>query len=126
MEKMYFEPFSCDLIDWRRVNDKMAEYKGTGTDSNRIARLAKAREDQQKKFEESKRAIEDKHRIESIRSKFASNTDDVEQQLKQATVGLVSYEDFKRRRQDLEQQAAALAEESKKDKTYPPPLLPRA
>ncbi|ELR20765.1 uncharacterized protein ACA1_055310 [Acanthamoeba castellanii str. Neff] len=94
----------------------MTEYKGTGTDSSRIARLAKAREDQQKRFEESKKAIEEKHKIESIRSKFASNRDDVEDQLKQATVGLVSYEDFKRKRQDLEQAAAALLEE-KKDKS---------
>jgi glycine betaine/choline ABC-type transport system substrate-binding protein len=100
----------------------MTEYKGTGTDSSRIARLAKAREDQQKRFEESKKAIEEKHKIESIRSKFASNRDDVEDQLKQATVGLVSYEDFKRKRQDLEQAAAALLEEKKDKSCAPSPL----
>jgi len=91
----------------------MTDYKGTGTDGNRIARLAKAREEQQRKFAEQKKAIEEKHRIESIRSKFASNKDDVEEKLKQATVGLVSHADFKRTREVLEQQAF---EQSKKEK----------
>jgi hypothetical protein len=46
----------------------------------------------------------------------------VEDQLKQATVGLVTYEDFKRKRENLEQAAAALLEERKDKGLVPPPI----
>ncbi len=51
--------------------------------------------------------------VGSIHSKFSANTDSVEEQLKQQTIGLVTFEDFKKKRENLEKQA--LLEQLKKE-----------
>jgi hypothetical protein len=84
----------------------MAEYKGTAGDVSRIKLLSSQREKQKKQFLEQKDKIKHQHSttLAPIQAKFATTSDSIEEQFKQQTIGLVSSEDFKRKREILEKQ----------------------
>ncbi|KAL6073898.1 Protein fam50a [Balamuthia mandrillaris] len=82
----------------------MTDFKGSSGDSSRMKRLAKQREAQQKEFEERRKKIKEEAKmgVLSMRDKFATHSDAVEESFKRSTVGLVSHEQFKKTRERLE------------------------
>lgn len=82
---------------------------------NRIAMLERIREEERRAFDEKKKEIQQKAKagVEAIGLKFATNSDNVEEQLKQQTIGLVSFEEFKKKREVLERQAQEKLERDK-------------
>ncbi|CAH3022004.1 unnamed protein product, partial [Porites evermanni] len=104
----------------------MAEYKGAAKEGARAMALMKKREKMKADIEAAKNKISEKHKIADISNKFSSHYDVVEQQLKSSTIGLVTLDEMKAKREDLvrehEKQLAAklkseeLEGESKKKK----------
>ena len=101
----------------------MAEYKGTAVDFNKIKTLEKKRERDREDFLKNKQDIQKRNTISddvvSISSKFSSTIDRVEEQLKKDTVGLVTLEDFTKKKdtiQQLAQEELLLAAEAEKSK----------
>lgn len=85
--------------------------------------LMKKREKMKADIEAAKNKISEKHKIADISNKFSSHYDVVEQQLKSSTIGLVTLDEMKAKREDLvrehEKQLAAQLKsdgESKKKK----------
>lgn len=101
----------------------MAEYKGAAKEGARAMALMKKREKMKADIEAAKSKISEKHKIADISNKFSSHYDVVEQQLKSSTIGLVTLDEMKAKREDLvrehEKQLAAQLKsdgESKKKK----------
>ncbi|KXJ25444.1 protein FAM50A-A [Exaiptasia diaphana] len=102
----------------------MAEYKGASREGQRAQALLKKREKMKEDMEARKKKIAEKNKIGDITSKFSSQYDVVEQQLKESTIGLVTLDEMKAKRDTLvrehEKQLAAKLkideEESKKSK----------
>eukprot|EP00731_Ephydatia_muelleri_P002529 Em0001g2529a len=104
----------------------MAQYKGAASEGARAMNLMKKREQQRQELEKMKQKIAEEHAIKSnfeVTNKFATSFDMVEEQLKSSTVGLVTLEQMKEKRENLVKEremqiAAALAaakrEEEKK------------
>lgn len=97
----------------------MAEYKGAASEAGRVRQLMKKRELQREQLEKMKQKIEQDNvaAIQHIGAKFSSHYDAVEQQLKSSTIGLVTLDQMKAKRDDLvkerEQQLAQAAKEHK-------------
>jgi tRNA U34 5-carboxymethylaminomethyl modifying enzyme MnmG/GidA len=91
----------------------MTDYKGLGT-QDRILQLEKEREASRKKLkdlESQLRSEAEKSDISNFQSKFAVNTSSIEEQLKRETVGLVTLDEFTKKRNDLiEEQKKRLIE----------------
>lgn len=100
----------------------MAEYKGAASEAGRVRQLLKKRELQKEQLEKMKQKIENDNvaAIQHIGAKFSSHYDAVEQQLKSSTIGLVTLDQMKAKRDDLvkerEQQLAKAARELPEDK----------
>jgi len=111
----------------------MAEYKGAAKEGARAMALMKKREKMKADIEAAKNKISEKHKIADISSKFSSHYDVVEQQLKSSTIGLVTLDQMKAKRDVLvrehEKQLAAQLKsdsdgESKKKKDKKSKLKP--
>lgn len=63
--------------------------------------LMKKREKMKADIEAAKNKISEKHKIADISNKFSSHYDVVEQQLKSSTIGLVTLDEMKAKREDL-------------------------
>mmetsp|Transcript_17765 Transcript_17765/g.30620 ORF Transcript_17765/g.30620 Transcript_17765/m.30620 type:complete len:345 (+) Transcript_17765:64-1098(+) len=93
-------------------------YVGNAADVQRIARLSKAREKERQNFEERKKKIvEDNNAgVKTISEKFGSSASATfEQQFVKETIGLVTKEDFKRKRETIEELQVAQAEKERKE-----------
>uniref|UniRef100_A0A7S0DTP9 FAM50A/XAP5 C-terminal domain-containing protein n=1 Tax=Amorphochlora amoebiformis TaxID=1561963 RepID=A0A7S0DTP9_9EUKA len=77
-----------------------AHYKGTNADGNRAAKLAREREAQKKEFDRLKKSIEDENKggLKAMDKSFTTHSTAVEDRFKASTVGLVTAEDFKKKR----------------------------
>lgn len=82
----------------------MATYKGTAVDGDRAARLARAREAQKKEFDSVKESMQKSSKVglKDIDAMFAGQNSTAEAVFKASTVGLVSAEDFKKKRELME------------------------
>ncbi|XP_078343144.1 protein FAM50A-like isoform X2 [Oculina patagonica] len=79
----------------------MAEYKGAAKEGARAMALMKKREKMKADIEAAKNKISENTKIADISNKFSSHYDVVEQQLKSSTIGLVTLDEMKARREDL-------------------------
>lgn len=76
--------------------------------------LQKKRQQQQEDLEIKKRKIEEENKMMSIDNKFKAHYDAVEQLLRTDTIGLVTLEDMKKKREHLiQQRELQLAKERK-------------
>lgn len=92
----------------------MASYKGDSREAIRAMQLQKRRQQQQEDIELKKRKIEEETKMTSIDNKFKAHYDAVEQLLRTDTIGLVTLEDMKKKREQLiEQRELQLAKERK-------------
>jgi protein FAM50 len=82
----------------------MASYKGNSQEAIRAMQLQKRRQQQQEEVELKKKKIEEENRMTSIDNKFKAHYDAVEQLLKTDTIGLVTLEDMKKKREQIIQQ----------------------
>lgn len=90
----------------------MTFYKGNSKEAIRAEMLQKRRAQQQEEIEIKKRRIEEENKMTSIDNKFKSHYDAVEQLLKTDTIGLVTLEDMKKKREQIiEQREQQLARE---------------
>eukprot|EP00013_Stygamoeba_regulata_P024450 CAMPEP_0177647976 /NCGR_PEP_ID=MMETSP0447-20121125/10583_1 /TAXON_ID=0 /ORGANISM="Stygamoeba regulata, Strain BSH-02190019" /LENGTH=372 /DNA_ID=CAMNT_0019150589 /DNA_START=48 /DNA_END=1166 /DNA_ORIENTATION=+ len=94
----------------------MAHLKGSGYDGLRARRQQVAREKEKEEFERKRKQLEadNRRKLGDISSKFGQSSDRLEKEFKAQTYGLVSAEEFKRKREELVQQS--LAEEAKKQR----------
>eukprot|EP00002_Diphylleia_rotans_P028672 TRINITY_DN5792_c0_g2_i1.p1 TRINITY_DN5792_c0_g2~~TRINITY_DN5792_c0_g2_i1.p1 ORF type:complete len:319 (-),score=91.30 TRINITY_DN5792_c0_g2_i1:174-1130(-) len=83
----------------------MADYTGSGFDGQRIRHLEKQREDSRRQFEERRKQLEKANdvTVASISDKFAKKTDSAIDKLKEETVGRVSVDQYRKVREELEQ-----------------------
>jgi hypothetical protein len=81
----------------------MTEYKGSGSDGNRMLRLEKEAKRRQEEFENKKKESEklSSVSVSSISDRFANKSDFAEEKLKKATIGLVTFDDFQRTQASL-------------------------
>lgn len=92
----------------------MASYKGDSREAIRAMQLQKRRQQQQEDIELKKRKIEEENKMTSIDNKFKAHYDAVEQLLRTDTIGLVTLEDMKKKREQLiQQRELQLAKERK-------------
>mmetsp|Transcript_3644 Transcript_3644/g.10911 ORF Transcript_3644/g.10911 Transcript_3644/m.10911 type:complete len:352 (-) Transcript_3644:133-1188(-) len=84
----------------------MASYTGTGRDQTRIQHLEEERKRNRAQIERQKSAISEGATGYKLGENFVSHKESVEELLKDDTVGLVSFDDFKAKRQYLERRAA--------------------
>ncbi len=82
----------------------MAVYKGTAAEGNRAAALARAREQSNKEFENRKETIKAENQIglRSMNDVFVGKDASYEEQFKAATVGLVTADDWRKKRKAVE------------------------
>ncbi|TYZ62393.1 hypothetical protein PybrP1_010203 [[Pythium] brassicae (nom. inval.)] len=87
----------------------------------RAARLAKERDRQQAEFAQKKHDIQlSNQRGARIDANFESHRDDDESEFKRQTVGLVTAEEFRRKRENLQNRTSAMPEETKAAKIAKP------
>ncbi|CAF0925922.1 unnamed protein product [Brachionus calyciflorus] len=93
----------------------MASYKGNSSDGMRTITLEKRRQLEQEDFLIKKKKMEEEtNKISSIDNKFKAHYDAVEQLLRTDTIGLVTLEDMKKKREQiLIQREQQLAKERK-------------
>jgi protein FAM50 len=92
----------------------MASYNGNSQDAVRAMQLQKRRQQQAEDIEIKKKKIEEDNRMTSIDNKFKAHYDAVEQLLKTDTIGLVTLEDMKKKRElIIQQREQQLAKEQK-------------
>jgi protein FAM50 len=92
----------------------MASYQGNSQDVVRAMQLQKRRIQQQEDIELKKRKMEEESKMTSIDNKFKAHYDAVEQLLKTDTIGLVTLEDMKKKRElIIQQREQQLAKERK-------------
>jgi protein FAM50 len=98
----------------------MTDYKGSTGDGNRIRELERQRELQLKQLQAQKDKIKQEakeKKVGAINEKFSSKNDNFSDMFTRDTVGLVTVDDFRKRREALEQEEARkrkLEEELKK------------
>jgi protein FAM50 len=87
----------------------MADFKGGEGDSMRIIMIEKQREREKKQYEENLKKLKEEAEkgLISIDSKFAGMKDSMEETLKASTVGLVTLEDFRKKRITIELEEAS-------------------
>ncbi|XP_033645273.1 protein FAM50A-like [Asterias rubens] len=81
----------------------MTEYKGAASEAGRVRQLMMKREKQLEALEKRKQRIEQDNfgKVETISAKFSAHYDAVEQQLKSSTIGLVTLDQMKAKRDIL-------------------------
>jgi protein FAM50 len=82
----------------------MTFYKGDAREATRAIQLQKRRQQQQEDVEIKKKKIEEESKMTSIDNKFKAHYDAVEQMLRTDTIGLVTLEDMKKKRELIIQQ----------------------
>ncbi|KAK3839673.1 MAG: XAP5, circadian clock regulator-domain-containing protein [Linnemannia gamsii] len=82
----------------------MAEYKGSSQEGARHQKLEKAREKMMADFEQQRIQISKDHEVKAAADKFVVQHDNVEEALKKSTIGLVHLKEFRKVRQELEEQ----------------------
>jgi hypothetical protein len=82
----------------------MTEYKGTAADGSRSKSLGHIRDETHRQFELKKESIKaaNQIRLGDMSDSFQSKQSGADEAFKASTVGLVSAEDFKRKRIDIE------------------------
>lgn len=92
----------------------MAHFQGTSQQGERAAKLAREREAKKKEFESLKADLNQSSKVglKDINSLFSANSTNAEDQFKASTVGLVSAEEFKKKRELMER----MVEKQKKEK----------
>ncbi|XP_003384969.1 PREDICTED: protein FAM50A-like [Amphimedon queenslandica] len=101
----------------------MAFFKGAASEGNRAANLLKKREKDREELEKMKQKISEDIGAKSIfesNEKFSTHFDIVEEELRTSTIGLMTLEEMKMKRELLIQErkkklAAAVSEENKQD-----------
>jgi protein FAM50 len=85
-------------------------------DQTRIRQLEKKREQERQQFTEQiqKAKKESETNYRDISSKFAARTSTAEDQLKHETIGLVTAEEFRKRKQELQLEGPSLKEAPKR------------
>jgi protein FAM50 len=92
----------------------MAFYKGNSKEGIRALQLQKRRMQQQEDIELKKKKIEEESKMTSIDNKFKAHYDAIEKMIVSDTIGLVTLEDMKRKREIITQQREQqLAQERK-------------
>jgi protein FAM50 len=88
----------------------MAEYKGGAGDASRIRQLEKKREAESAAFQTSldKMKADRAASMRSMSDKFATSVVSLDEQLRSETMGLVTLDTFKRKREDLELEGPAI------------------
>ncbi|OAQ28929.1 XAP5-domain-containing protein [Linnemannia elongata AG-77] len=81
----------------------MAEYKGTSQEGARHQKLERAREKMMQDFEQQRIQIAKDHEVKAAADKFVVQHSNVEEALKQSTIGLVHLKDFQKVRLELEE-----------------------
>jgi protein FAM50 len=83
----------------------MAHYQGTKSEGDRASRLAKMRESQREQFEKDKEQLkkDNESGLKSIGDMFASKDQRFDEQFRAQTVGLVSAEEYGRKRKAIEE-----------------------
>ncbi|KAF0974536.1 hypothetical protein FDP41_006568 [Naegleria fowleri] len=96
----------------------MAEYKGNKIDLTKAFLLEKQREEQLEKFEKTASELKEKNRLGSIASKFAADEKKNvrDNALVEHTIGLVTLEDFTRKRLELEKEKERQQKKKEKKK----------
>ena len=119
-EKIYFEKieffcFTSTINSSSKKNIiKMTFYKGNSKEAIRALQLQKRRQQQQEDIEIKKKKIEEENKMTSIDNKFKAHYDAVEQILRTDTIGLVTLEDMKKKRElIIQQREQQLAQERK-------------
>lgn len=83
----------------------MAQYKGAASEATRAVQMQKRREKAKEQMEEMKAKIVNENQIKSnIHNKFSTHFDAVEAKLKSSTVGLLTLDQMKEKREKLEQE----------------------
>jgi len=75
------------LYYFRHTLLKMAHYKGAASEGGRAQILIKKRQKEQEEMEAKRKKIEEELSVGSIKNKFATHYDAIEQQLKTNTIG---------------------------------------
>ncbi|KAF8940220.1 XAP5, circadian clock regulator-domain-containing protein [Dissophora ornata] len=81
----------------------MAEYKGSSQEGARHQKLERQREKMMSDFEQQRAQIAKDNEVKVSSDKFVVQHDNVEEALKQSTIGLVHLKDFRKVRQELEE-----------------------
>ncbi|KAG0307989.1 hypothetical protein BGZ98_009288 [Dissophora globulifera] len=81
----------------------MAEYKGTSQEGARHQKLEKQRQKMMSEFEQQRAQITKDNEVKVSSDKFVVQHDNVEEALKMSTIGLVHLQDFRKKRQELEE-----------------------
>jgi len=100
------------------VLKKMTEYRGNELDSMKIMMLEKQREKQLENYEKKQIELKEKNRLGSISSKFAAKdaSEGGNKDLVEHTIGLVTLEDFTRKRLELEKEKERKQKKKEKKK----------
>ena len=97
-------------------SDKMAQYKGPASESQRVMQLQKKREREQEEIEIKKRKLADELKVDNMESKFSAHYDAVENDLKSSTVGLLTVEEMKNRQENaVKEREMQLARKNKEE-----------
>ncbi len=82
----------------------MTDFKGNDGDYMRIRALERDRDNRKKEFQANLDKISEQNNagLLSIDQKFGKHNDSVEEQLKLQTIGLVTLEDFRTKRKNIE------------------------
>ncbi|KAI9139365.1 XAP5, circadian clock regulator-domain-containing protein [Paraphysoderma sedebokerense] len=96
----------------------MAEYKGGSGEGQRHTMLEKQREAMLSEFQKRKEQISKDNEVKIGSDRFVAYTESVEDQLKRDTVGLVTFEEFRAKREQLEKKRA-LESGQQKDELKP-------
>eukprot|EP00808_Paulinella_micropora_P029849 g16706.t1 len=99
----------------RRVHHTMAHYQGTGQEGRKAELLAKKREKEKQEFEKKRDATSaiSAAGLKDMNAAFQTYSNVYEEEFKESTVGLVSAEDFKRKRIMLEKMEELEAQKRK-------------
>lgn len=78
----------------------MAHYKGAATEATRAMHIMKRREKAREELEMKKKKVEGDLKLSTIDNKFATHNDAIEAQLRSSTVGLVTLDQMRQRKED--------------------------
>lgn len=84
----------------------MTDFVGGMHDDMRIRKIQKEREEAQKALEDKKRQLREEAQrgVQQMGSKFASADDSLEERLKKETIGLRSFDEYRRQRESLQEE----------------------
>lgn len=78
----------------------MAHYKGAATEATRAMHIMKRRERAREELELKKKKVEGDLKLSTIDNKFATHNDAIEAQLRSSTVGLVTLDQMRQKKED--------------------------